>query len=171
MDNAVPFGFLAMPFETQLRKLFDAPFSFRSRPEPIAGDLRMSWGISVLLLSLLYSRGRKASFQKLQFLAHSVRIPEGRDDVRSLLRAELRPSDISVRVEPWLNRAISYAYALGLVSVHKGKVVSLTDKGLEITGDIQKSGALAEEGVFLKEVASKVTDALLQRIWRMEDLL
>ncbi|WFU73096.1 hypothetical protein [Bradyrhizobium sp. CB2312] len=160
-----------MPFETQLRKLFDAPFSFNSRPEPIAGDLRMSWGISVLLLSLLYSREKKASFQKLQFLAHSVRIAEGRDDVRALLRAELRPSDISVRVEPWLNRAISYAYALGLVSVDKGKIVSLTNRGVEVTDEIRKSGALAEESVFLNEVASKVTDALLRRIWRMEDLL
>lgn len=128
-----------MPFESQLRKLFDTPFSFKPRPEPIAGDLRMSWGISVLLLSLFYSRGKKASFQKLQFLAHSVRIAEGRDDIRALLRAELRPSDVSVRVEPWLNRAISYAYALGLVSVDKGKVVSLTDKGAEATSEIQKA--------------------------------
>ncbi|MDF0523274.1 hypothetical protein P0R31_39460 [Bradyrhizobium yuanmingense] len=160
-----------MPSETPLRKLFDAPFSFKARPEPIAGDLRMSWGISVLLLSLSYSRAKKASFQKLQFLAHSVRIAEGRDDVRALLRADLRPSDISVRVEPWLNRAISYAHALGLVSVDNGKVVSLTDKGIAVTGQIQQSGALVEEGAFLKEVASKITETLLRRIWRMEDLL
>jgi hypothetical protein len=56
----------------------------------------MSWGISVLLLSLLYSRGKKGSFQKLQFLAHAVRIPEGREDVRALLQGKLRPSDLSV---------------------------------------------------------------------------
>lgn len=31
--------------------ILDGPFSFAERPEPIAGDLRMSWGIAVLLLS------------------------------------------------------------------------------------------------------------------------
>jgi hypothetical protein len=87
----------------------------------------MSWGIAVLLLGLLSSRGKKGSFQKLQFLAHAVRIPEGREDVRGLLRGDLRPSDISVRVEPWLNRAVAFAHALKLVSVDKGKSVALTD--------------------------------------------
>ena len=46
----------------------------------------MSWGISVLLMSLHFSRGMKANFLKLQFLAHAVRIPEGRDDVRALFK-------------------------------------------------------------------------------------
>ena len=41
----------------------------------------MSWGIAVLLLSLLNSRGKKANFQKLQFLAHAVRVSEGREDL------------------------------------------------------------------------------------------
>jgi hypothetical protein len=85
-----------MPSENSFRALLDVPFSFVARPEPVAGDLRMSWGISVLLLSLLYSRGKKGSFQKLQFLAHAVRIPEGREDVRALLQGKLRPSDLSV---------------------------------------------------------------------------
>ena len=51
-----------------LEALQGANFSFTARPEPVAGDLRMSWGIAVVLLSLLHSRGKKASFLKLQFL-------------------------------------------------------------------------------------------------------
>lgn len=160
-----------MPSETSLRTLLDAPFSFSVRPEPIAGDLRMSWGISILLLSLLYSRGKRGSFQKLQFLAHSVRIPEGREDVRSLIDGKLRPSDIAVRVEPWLNRAVSYAHAFKLVSVDKGKTVSLTNKGIETATEIQNLDALSEEGTFLREITPKLTEGLLTKIWRMEDLL
>ncbi|WP_249779143.1 hypothetical protein [Bradyrhizobium sediminis] len=132
----------------------------------------MSWGIAILLLSLLGSRGNKGSFQKLQFLAHAVRIVEGRDDVRALLQGKLRTSDISVRVEPWLNRAVSYAHALKLISVDRGKSVSLTDKGVEIANAIaHDTEMLSEERAFLFEVAPKLTEGLVTKIWRMEDLL
>jgi hypothetical protein len=158
--------------ESSLKSLLTGPFSFNARPEPVAGDLRMSWGIAILLLSLLNSRGKKGSFQKLQFLAHAVRIPEGRDDVRALLQGKLRPSDISVRVEPWLNRAVSFAYALKLISVDNGKSVSLTDKGIEIANTIANGpDVLSEERAFLREIAPKLTEGLLTKIWRMEELL
>jgi len=161
-----------MPSENSLRALLSGPFSYNARPEPVAGDLRMSWGIAILLLSLLSSRGKKGSFQKLQFLAHAVRIAEGREDVRALLKGRLRASDISVRVEPWLNRAVSFAHALGLVSVDRGKSVSLTDKGVEMANAIaSKSDLLSDERAYLFEVAPKLTEAMLTRIWRMEDLL
>jgi hypothetical protein len=158
--------------DNSLRALLTGSFSFTARPEPVAGDLRMSWGIAILLLSLSTSRGRKGSFQKLQFLAHAVRIPEGRDDARALLQGKLRPSDISVRVEPWLNRAVSFAHALKLVHVDKGKTVSLTQKGVEVAEAIAKrSDALSDERAFLSEVAPKLTESILRKIWRMEDLL
>ena len=47
-----------------------------------------------------------------------------------MLRGDLRTSEISVRVEPWLNRAVNFAHGLGLVEVTKGKSVALTEKGV-----------------------------------------
>lgn len=147
-------------------------FSFTARPEPVAGDLRMSWGIGVLLLSLFHAHGKKASFQKLQFLAHAVRTPEGRDDVRALMAGRLRTTDVSVRVEPWLNRAVSYGHGLGFVEVTKGKTVGLTDKGKEVAAALDADAAVfKEERPFLADVARKLTEAQLTKIWRMEDLL
>lgn len=132
----------------------------------------MSWGIGVLLLSLYYSHGKKGSFPKLQFLAHAVRTEEGREDVRALLAGNLRSTEISVRVEPWLNRAVSYAHGLGFVDVAKGKAVSLTDKGKEVAAAIDAdSGVFKEERAFLADVTRKLTEAQLTKIWRMEDLL
>jgi hypothetical protein len=149
-----------------------AAFSFTSRPDPVAGDLRMSWGIGILLLSLLCSHGRRGSFQKLQFLAHSVRVREGREDVRSMLRGNLRTSEISVRVEPWLNRAVNFAHGLGLVDVTKGKSVTLTERGREVANAINANKDIfVEERTFLAEVTKKLTEAQLTKIWRMEDLL
>lgn len=162
-----------MPPDSPLRHaILGGTFSFTARPEPVAGDLRMSWGLGLLLLSLLKSHGKKGSFQKLQFLAHAVRLPEGRADVRALLRGDLRSSEISVRVEPWLNRAVAFAHALKLVSVSKGKSVALTDKGREVATaiDIDKE-IFVEERIFLAEIAPRLTEQLLTKIWRMEDLL
>jgi ribosomal protein S7 len=132
----------------------------------------MSWGIAVLLLILLHCRNQKASFQKLQFLGHAVRISEGREDVRSLLAGTIRPSDVSVRVEPWLNRAVSFAWALKFVSIDKGKSVALTEIGREVVTSINShEDILSEERSFLKEVVPKLTETLVGRVWRMEDLL
>lgn len=161
-----------MPADTALKAILRGPFSFTARPEPVAGDLRMSWGIAVLILALLYCRAKKSSFQKLQFLAHAVRLPEGREDVRSMLKGTLHPADVSVRVEPWLNRAVAYAYGLKLVSVDRGKSVALTQAGIQAANAIaQDKELLAEERNFLSEVAPRLTEAQLVKIWRMEDLL
>lgn len=162
-----------MPPESSFRQaLQGATFSFTSRPEPVAGDLRLSWGIAILLLSLLHSHGKRASFQKLQFLAHSVRLREGRDEVRALLRGELDTSDITVRIEPWLNRAVTLAHGLGFVDVTKGRSVLLTDKGLEMARTIKSNKELLiEERNFLAEVTPKLSESQLTRIWRMEKLL
>lgn len=147
-------------------------FSFTQRPEPVAGDLRMSWGIGVLLLSLFHANRNKASFQKLQFLAHAVRTAEGREEVRDLMAGNLRAGDVSVRVEPWLNRAVSYANGLGLVNVTKGKSVSLSDKGKDVAETINADKSVfVEERAFLERVAKGLTEVQVSKIWRMEDTL
>lgn len=138
----------------------------------MAGDLRMSWGMGILLLSLFYCHGKKASFQKLQFLAHSIRTRKAREDVRALLGGRLRVGDISVRVEPWLNRAVSYAHGLGFVDVTKGRSAALTDRGREVAGALDADEDIfVEERVFLTEVTKKLTESQLTKIWRLEDLL
>jgi hypothetical protein len=146
-------------------------FTFTARPDPVPGDLRMSWGMAVLILMLFYSRGKKSSFQKLQFLAHAVRLSEGRDEVRGLLSGEYLPTEVSVRVEPSVNRAIALAHALNLLQIEKGKSISLTKTGLDVAKTIiENADALTEEVNFLAEVAPRMTDALMRRVWRLEDL-
>ena len=87
-------------------------------------------------------RGKKSNFQKLQFLAHAVRLPEGREEVRGLLSGEYRPAEVSVRVEPSLNRAVAFAHALKLLKIDKGTSVSLTDRGLKMAEAILEEGNL-----------------------------
>src|SRR3546814_16040551 len=76
----------------------------------------------------------------LQFLAHAIRTKESRDQVDAVLRGELRTSDIQVRVEPWLNRAVAFAHGLKLVTVSKGKSVALTQRGEEVRSEERRVG-------------------------------
>jgi len=157
------------PFRTAV---LSGTFTYTPRPDPVPADLRMSWGLAVLLLALLYSKGKKSNFQKLQFLAHSVRLPEGREEVRGLLSGQYRPSDVSVRVEPSLNRAVSLAYGLKLVNIERGVSVTLTDSGKITAEAIAKAGDFLEEELrFLRDVAPRMTDILMKRVWRLEDLI
>jgi hypothetical protein len=152
--------------------ILNAQFVYTPRPNPVPGDLRMSWGISILVLALYYSRGKKSNFQKLQFLAHAVRVGEGREEVRGLLSGKYRPVEVSVRVEPYLNRAVSFAHSLRLVEIDKGTALSLTAAGARVAMELENtSDLLEEERQFLREVAPKMTEALMRRVWRLEDLL
>ncbi|WP_074840581.1 helix-turn-helix domain-containing protein [Marinovum algicola] len=147
-------------------------FTYTSRPDPISGDLRLSWGISILLLSLFFSRRQTSNFQKLQFMTHAVLSPEGRHEIRGLLSGEYSPREVSVRVEPSLNRAVALSSALKLVSVEKGRSIKLTAAGEKLAEEIagERSGALEVEANFLREVAPKMTDALMKKVWRLEDI-
>ena len=147
------------------------PFTYTARPDPVSGDLRMSWGIAVLLLALFFSRAKKSTFQKLQFLAHAVRLPEGREEVRGLLSGDYKPSEVSVRIEPSLNRAVAMAHALKVVKLERGVSVSLTSTGEQVAAAIvEDHETLLEEVAFLREVAPKMTNALMKRVWRLDYL-
>lgn len=161
-----------MPAESLfVQALQGANFSFIRRPEPVSGDLRMSWGIGIVLLSLLHSHGKKGSFLKLQFLAHAIRTEQSREQVLAVMRGERRTSEVQVRVEPWLNRAVAFAHGMNLVTVAKGKSVALTARGKEIAAAIDADQSIfGDERIFLAEVAKRLTEQVLTQIWRMETL-
>src|SRR5215469_6065148 len=104
--------------QTSLRDLLlDGPFELSARPEPLPGDLRLAWGIALVILILGRSRAKRASLQKLHFMAHSARTRATRDQAERLFAGTLTSADMVVRVEPWLNRAIAFATAARLVSL------------------------------------------------------
>ena len=104
-----------------INALLDGPFALTPRPEPVPGDLRVAWGIALVVLILGKSRGKRASLQKLHFLAHSARTRQARLEAQEVFARERRPSDFVVRVEPWLNRALAFARGAGLIDLEKGK--------------------------------------------------
>ncbi len=149
--------------------LLDGPFALTPRPEPVPGDLRRAWGIALVILILGKSRGRRASLQKLHFLAHSARTRQTRDEVQQVFAGERRPSDLLVRVEPWLNRALAFAKGAGLVELEKGRSAKLTDAGVQACEILKAQPSMcAEEKAFLEAIGAKATEAAIEKIMRME---
>ncbi len=151
-----------------LRNLYSGNFTVTDRPTPVAGDMRIGWGQSLLLLLLASSRSQKCSLQKVHFLAHLSRTAASRQLTRDVLTRTKEPKDISIRVEPWVNRAAAFAIANGYV-LSNGKQFQLTESGKKAAAVLQKEGVLAAEFDFLQTVGKLATEQVVEHIMKMED--
>lgn len=153
-----------------LINLLNGPFEVRERPLPIDGDLRINWGVAVLTLILGYSRGKKASLKKLHFLAHSLRSEKLRADAEVLLRSASTSLIPSIRIEPWVNRAIAFAIAMNLAENINGRSVQLTESGKSLFQEMSRSnGLLTEEIAFLSSVSAAASEGNVTRALKMEN--
>jgi hypothetical protein len=152
-----------------LDTILDGPFALTPRPEPLPGDLRLSWGIALVVLMLGASRGTRASLQKLHFLAHSIRTRETRLEIQQVFARSRRSSDILVRVEPWLNRALAFAKGAKLIEMEGGRSAVLAERGRRMLDALHKDGAiLSEEKRFLQDIRKHATETNIEKIMRME---
>jgi hypothetical protein len=77
-----------------------------------------------------------------------------------------------VRVEPWLNRAVAFAKAAGLVVLENGRHVKLTEDGNAALERISSAeSVMVEEKAFLAVIAPRATEATIDKVMRMEKLL
>lgn len=144
----------------------------RRRASPLAGDLRIAWGVAIVLLVVASSRGNRCSFQKLHFLAHAVRTPEARQHALSLLSISSNNLLPMFRVEPWINRAVNFASALGMVSIDGGKSLRLLDGGEGAVSRLSASeNILADERAFLRAVRPYATEKNIEEAMRPRNLL
>lgn len=157
-----------MAASIRLKDLYSGDFTVTERPSPVAGDLRIAWGQSLLLLLLAASRAKKASLQKVHFLAHLSRTHASRQFTRDVLNRRKEPKDLSIRVEPWVNRAVAFAIANKFVSTN-GKLLQLTDHGKQAAAALLREGVMAEESDFLQAVGKIATEQVIEHIMKMED--
>lgn len=153
----------------RIRSRLTGEFSMTQRPEPIPGDLRLGWGVSLLLLVLASSRGQRCSLQKVHFLAHLSRTGKSRQQMREVLARRIASVELSVRIEPWVNRAAAFAAAAGLVHVRDGKALALSDDGKKAVVALRKERILDDEASFLDDVGKLTTEHVVERIMKMEE--
>lgn len=144
----------------------DIPFTFRERRTPLAGDLRPAWRMSLVLLMLLYSRGKKATLQKLHVLNSACHSEGTRREFLRYVEGEARKDEIIPRVEPSLNRALNLARGEGLVEVENGKNIKLTPAGLKLAQVLDETpDCLEAEKSFLKQAGGFMTEGKVENLF------
>jgi hypothetical protein len=149
----------------ELTKLFEVPFTFVERPQPVPGVLRPGWRIPTVLMLIRKCWGSRASLEQLHVLNWAIRDPAARDTFLGFWRGEVDPDEAVVRYEPALNRAIDLAVGLHLLDWTGARRLALTDEGRELLAEIdQDEDVLAEEKEFLGEFTSPITQAGVQML-------
>lgn len=143
-------------------------FSFRDRPVPVPGDLRIGWRVPVLIFSLYASRGKKASLAKLYVLSQAVQSPSSQDLLNSIASRETPANQWRVRVEPALGRAVDLLVGDKLASwltIANRTGVQLTQQGIS-AGDAlsEQSDSLEMEKAALRHFGQVITEALVSQI-------
>jgi hypothetical protein len=168
MAHALSLGFCMSDATARLRQMLTGAFTINERAQPLPGDLRINWGVALILLVLASSRGQRCSLQKLHFLAHLSRTDQTRIQTLEVLDRTLEPSALSVRIEPWVNRALAFAVGQGHAVMKDGKAAALTDQGKAMLEELSDLTVLAEERAFLAKVGPRATEKVVDLIMKME---
>jgi len=140
-------------------------FSFRGRPTPVPGDLRINWRIAVLLLILLRSRSKKASLAKLYVLSDALRSPQSRQALHEIQTGERARLMWRIRVEPALARAVDLLVGEGFATWIKvsGRMgVQLTPRGAASAEAVsQFEDGLEEEKSALQQLAPATSESFV----------
>lgn len=146
----------------------DRSFSFRRKPSPVPGDLRIGWRLPVTLLMLQTSRRKKASLAKLNLLNDALRSEASREKLAKILLGQVARIEWRMRVEPAFGRSIDLMTGSKLVEwqIASGKAtICLTEKGKSISKAIEENAEIfLDEKAFLGEFSSKITEGFVKKI-------
>jgi hypothetical protein len=143
-----------------------ARVSFMRRPSPVVGDLRLTWRLPLLLLTLhLCCRNGQSSHKRLHLLNWAVRSPGGQRQLLSAIEGRRRPQDVIARTDPVLSQVIDYALGEGLLEFPRGDRVKLTTTGRELANSVlEEEACLEAEKAFLGRLGRDVTEDWVDRI-------
>lgn len=105
-------------------------FSFRQRPIPVPGDLRIEWRVALIALMLGYSRAKQASLPKLHILNDAIRSRRSSQQLDTVVSARPGTLPWPFRIEPAFGRAIDFVVGDRLAD---WTVVSGNRSGLKLT--------------------------------------
>lgn len=163
-----------------IEKVLDAPFTFTARPRPISCELRPVWRLHVLMLLLDQCWGAQASLEQLHVLNWAARTPDTRNAFLDFLFGKRTPSQIVVRYDPSLNRAVHFAFAEGLIRrrevqqslnehVNVGSPpyrIIMANKGRELLKHIgETDDCFVEIKRFLDSIPQKVTQKQIEMLF------
>ena len=148
----------------------NAQVAFSDRPDPIPGDLRIAWRLSMICLILERSRGRKSGLQGAHVLWWAARsAPNRRKFLRWYKDDERAPDEMMVRFDPSLSETLDLAIGSGLVEFDQNSNVILTASGLQFAKRVLSDpDCMIDEKAFLDELPPRITKTSMERLveWR-----
>lgn len=138
---------------------------------PLPGELRIAWRLSLILITLKRCRGRRASLAKLHLLNYGMKSPETMAMALAVLRKQKPATDLVVRIEPALGRALDLVRGEGLVELVSGKTYRLTLRGDQAAEAILKDVSLFRtERAFLAIAAPLATEEVVGDVLKTDDV-
>lgn len=136
-------------------------FSFRRRPVPVPGDLRIAWRVALIMAMLGNSRASRASLAKLHILNDAIRSGQ-QDRLRTILSTPGAAVPWNLRVEPAFARAIDYVVGenLALWTKASGRAaLQLTKSGIDAAIAVSRvEDALVGERAAIIDLAKLITE-------------
>ncbi|WP_191560685.1 hypothetical protein [Metabacillus idriensis] len=147
-------------------EFLDVEFSFSPRPQYFSPDLNVERNLVLLTLILkICCRSNRSSFNRIQVLNWAIKSSKTRYTFKRLIENDIKPFDIIVRHEPWLNRILDIAVAEGLIEIVNGKSFQLSDAGDRFVEEIIKEESyFSDEKTFLNNIKSYVTENKLDEL-------
>lgn len=161
---------------TPTEALQEAEFYLQPKPPHLPCALRPLWRIAVLVLLVEQCRGGKATLEQLHALNWAIRSNQTRRRFLDFLLGQRAPSEVNVRRDPSLSRALEFALAEGLIGVSVVQVddassighirVSLAPKGQALAQFINAtSDCFLVERSFLREIGNKLTQSDVAKLF------
>ena len=146
---------------------FSMPFVFRDQPTAIKGDLRPLWRMClVVLLMRKCCRGNRTSHAKLHVLNWAMLNETNRTNLLKLTSGESKPTDILVRIEPFLNVAVNYALGEGLIEQKNGDRLVLSTRGVTLADKlIGMEDVFESEKQFIALLGNKLSEKLVTELF------
>ena len=146
---------------------FNVPFVFRDQPTAIKGDLRPLWRMClVVLLMKMCCRGNRTSHAKLHVLNWAMLMESNRSKLLNLTEGNSEPTDVLVRIEPFLNVAVNYAQGEGLIKQENGNRLVLTTRGVRLADKLLEMENIFEsEKGFMAILGNKLTEKLVSELF------
>jgi hypothetical protein len=144
----------------------------------LPADLRPAFRFAALVLIIEHCRSGKASVEQLKVMDWSIRTAESRHLFLEYINGRRSPSDVIIRHDPSLSRAIEFALAEDLITQRDtpgvGKKPStstfrftLTSKGRAISKELMSmADCLEEEKIFLQDIGTRITQEQIRGLFK-----
>ena len=138
---------------------------FDAKPDAVPYNYRISYKVSIICLLLHKCCGRRGcSLIKMHIIASALTDSQFYEKLMRFLNANLR-SELIVRFDPALNRALEYALSDELIVQQRNGTYKLTGKGKELAKNINDDKeVLKNEKTILEDISLNLSEEIIKEI-------